>query len=202
MGLFRTKEEKRIEAEMKREEQLRSFNERIESLKAKREEMARLAAEAELSGDDATRDTAINGLCSLNDMISSLQQTKSNFDMINITNAIAIDMSTASSLLAEMASGKTEIPNIRKVQKTSAKLATYMRRVQISQKAMGNMLKSSNPANRARTAAELDSVRPMIDAAREKIIQAKGLPTSGGVTATSEIDELLKKIDADKNKLI
>ena len=199
---FKTREEKRIEAEMKREEQLRSFNERIESLKAKREECARLAAEAELNGDDATRDTAINGLCSLNDMISSLQQAKSNYDMINITNAIAVDMSVAASLLGEMAAGKNEIPNLRKVRKTSVKLSSYMRRVQISQKAMGNMLRTSNPANHVRSQEEIASVRPMIDAARDKIISQKGLPTTGGAVATTEIDDLMKQINVDKNKII
>lgn len=198
----RTREEKRIEAEMKREESLQMFSDRIASMKAKREEYAKLAAEAEISGDEDTKNTAINALCALNDMISSLQQTKNNFDIINLTNAVAVDMSVASQLLYDMANTKAQIPDIRKVQKTSAKLSSYMRKVQISQKAVGNMLKMSNPANKARSEAEIASVRPMIDAAKDKILNTSGLSTAKTASSTSEIDSLLSEIDAEKNKII
>ena len=50
MAFFKTKEEKRIEEEMAREEQMQVFNEQINELKKKREEYANIAAEAEING--------------------------------------------------------------------------------------------------------------------------------------------------------
>ena len=92
MAFFKTKQEKQIEEEMRREEQLQTFNDQIANLKSKREEYAKIAAEAEVNGDEATYDTAVNALLELNGLISSLMQTKANFDIINLSNSIAMNM--------------------------------------------------------------------------------------------------------------
>ena len=52
----------------------------------------------------------------LNDVISSLMQTKSNFDIINVSNAIATNMAMAVNALDSMANGKRKMPNMRKIQ--------------------------------------------------------------------------------------
>ena len=53
MAFFKTKQEKEIMAQMERDEQLEVFNDQIKTLKAKREEYATIAAEAEINGDKA-----------------------------------------------------------------------------------------------------------------------------------------------------
>ena len=49
MAFFKTKQEKEIMAQMERDEQLEVFNDQIKTLKAKREEYATIAAEAEIN---------------------------------------------------------------------------------------------------------------------------------------------------------
>ena len=193
MALFKSKQEKEIMAQMARDEQLETFNEQIKTLQAKRDDYARIAAEAEINGDNGTYEVACNALVELNDVISSLMQTKANFDIINVSNSIAVSMATAMSALDAMASNKAHLPNIRKIQKANAKVAKYMRSIKISQKAMTGAMRSSNPANRARTQAELDVVRPMIDAARSKI--------TGAAPITSDID-ISAEINAERNRII
>ena len=75
MAFFKTRQEREIMAQMEREEQLEVFNEQIKSLKSKREEYAKIAAESEINGDAATYDVACNALIELNEVISSLTQT-------------------------------------------------------------------------------------------------------------------------------
>ena len=82
MAFFKSKQEREIMAQMEREEQLEVFNEQIKTLKAKREEYAKIAAEAELNCDSASYDVACNALIELNEVISSLTQTKANFDIV------------------------------------------------------------------------------------------------------------------------
>jgi hypothetical protein len=169
MALFKTKEEKAIMQQMEREEQLEVFNTQLRSLKAKREEYANIAAEAEMNNDMATYDVACNALIELNEVISNLVQTKANFDIINVSNSITSSMNAAMNALEGMAGNKANLPDIRKIQKANAKVAKYMRNVKVSNKAMSSALRSSNPANKARSAAEVDAVRPMIDAARARM---------------------------------
>ena len=169
MALFKTKEEKAIMQQMEREEQLEVFNTQLRSLKAKREEYATIAAEAEMNNDMATYDVACNALIELNEVISGLVQTKANFDIINVSNSITTSMNAAMNALEGMAGKKANLPDIRKIQKANAKVAKYMRNVKVSNKAMSSALRSSNPANKARSAAEVDAVRPMIDAARARM---------------------------------
>ncbi len=194
MAFFKTKEEKRIEQEMAREEQMQIFSDQINELKKKREEYASIAAEAEVNGDQGTYDVAVNNLVELNDVISSLRQTKANFDIISVSNSIAVNMAMAVNALSVMASGSAKMPNLRKIQKVNVKVARYMRQIKISNKAMSGMMNRTNPANKARSADEIASVRPMIDAARAKI-------TSQARPFTSAID-LSSEIEAERNKII
>jgi hypothetical protein len=193
MAFFKTKQEKEIMAQMARDEQLEIFNDKIKELQTKREEYANIAATAEINGDTGTYEVACNALIELNDVISSLMQTKSNFDIINVSNSIAVSMATAMSALDSMANNKAHFPDIRKVQKANAKVAKYMRTIKISQKAMAGAMRTSNPANKARSQAEMDAVRPMIDAARAKL--AGSAPISSNVDISAEIN-------AEKNRII
>ena len=192
MAFFKTRQEKEIIAKMEREEQMEVFNEQINELKNKRQEYARIAAEAEVNGDTGSYDAAVNALLEMNDIISSLMQTKTNFDIINISNSIAVTMATAMNTLDKMASGKAKMPNLRKIQKTQVKMNKYMREVKIAQKAMGSAMKNSNPANKVRSAEALASVRPLIEAERAKLS-----PT----ISTSGIN-LADEIERERNKII
>ena len=194
MAFFKTKQEKEIIAQMERDEQMEVFNDQIKSLQNKREEYANIAAEAEINGDSVTYDTACNALIEVNDIISSLIQTKANFDIINVSNSIAVSMATAMNALDSMASGKTQMPDIRKIQKANAKISKYMRNIKISQKAMNSAMKSANPANKARSKTELDVVRPMIDAARAKIM--------GDVPMSTSDMDISAEINAERNRII
>ena len=194
MAFFKTKQEKEIEAQMEREEQMQVFSEQIEELKKKREEYAKIAAEAEVNGDAGTYDIAVNALIDLNDSISGLIQTKANFDIINVSNSIATSMAMAMNALDKMAGSKANLPDIRKIQKANAKIAKYMKNVKISQKAMAGAMKRSNPANRVRSDAEVAAVRPMIDAARAKMTGIE-MPSAVGIDLSAEIE-------AEKNKII
>lgn len=196
MAFFKSKEEKEIMAQMEREEQLEVFNEQIKTLKAKREEYASIAAEAEINNDTATYEVACNAMLELNEVISSLMQTKANFDIINVSNSIATTMTAAMKALDVMAGSKANTPDIRQIQKTNAKVQKYMRGIRVSNKAMTNAMRSSNPANKQRTAAEMDSIRPMIDAARAKMTTA-----STPRAAASSLD-ISAEIESEKNRLI
>ena len=194
MAFFKTKQEKEIEAQMEREEQMQVFSEQIEELKKKREEYAKIAAEAEINGDAGTYDIAVNALIDLNDSISGLIQTKANFDIINVSNSIATSMAMAMNALDKMAGSKAHLPDIRRIQKANAKIAKYMKNVKISQKAMASAMKRSNPANKVRSDTEVAAVRPMIDAARAKMTGVE-MPSAAGIDLSAEIE-------AEKNKII
>jgi hypothetical protein len=200
MAFFKTKQEREIEAQMERDEQMEVFNEQINSLKTKREEYAKIAAEAEMNGDQGTYDVALNALIELNDVISSLTQTKANFDIINVSNSIAVSMATAMNALDKMAGNKVKMPNIKKIQRANIKISKYMRSIKISQKAMSGAMKKSNPANRARSTEEINSVRPMINAARAKL-SGVSMPTGNSNSSVSGID-LSAEIAAEKKRII
>ena len=194
MAFFKSKQEKEIIAQMERDEQMQVFNDQINELKAKREEYAKIAAEAEVNGDSGTYDVAINALIELNDVISSLMQTKANFDIINVSNSIAVNKAMAMNALDKMAGSKTKMPDIRKIQKANVKINKYMRNIKISQKAMSGVMKTSNPANKPRSDAEIAAVRPMIDAARAKM-SGVSMPTTSGL-------DLAAELEAEKNRII
>ncbi len=196
MAFFKTRQEKEIMAQMERDEQLEVFNEQIKTMKAKREEYAAIAAEAEINGDDGTFDVACNAMLELNEVISSLMQTKANFDIINVSNSIAQSMTMAMNALEVMAGSKANTPDIRKIQKANAKVAKYMRTIKIGNKAMTTAMRTSNPANKTRTSAEIDSIRPMIDAARSKMTT-----TSMPKTNSSNLD-IAAEIESERKKLI
>ena len=196
MALFKSREEREIEAQMQRDEQLEVFNDQINILKAKREEYATVAAEAEINNDVESYNAACNALLELNEVIGSLVQTKANFDIINMSNSIATTMATAMRALEIMASSKANTPDIRKIQRTNAKVQRYMRRVKVSNKAMRNAMRTANPASKPRTAAEMESIRPMIDAARARIATA-----STPAFSASGLD-IGAEIESEKNKTI
>ncbi len=199
MAFFKTKQEKEIEAQMEREEQMEVFNEQLNTIKSKRAEYAKIAAEAELNGDNGSYDVAVNALIELNDILSGLTQDKANFDLINVSNSITISLATAQAALDKMASSNNvKMPDIRKIQKFNVKMSKYMRNIKISQKAMSGALKRSNPANRTRSEEELEAVKPMIDAARSKL-SGTSMPKSKA--AASGID-LSEEIAAEKNRKI
>ena len=193
MAFFKTKQEKEIMAQMEREEQMQVFSDQIEELKKKREEYARIAAEAEVNGDSGTYDIAVNALIDLNDSISGLMQAKANFDIINVANSITSSMAMAMNALDKMADGKANLPDIRKIEKVNAKIGKYMKDVKISQKAMSGAMKRSNPANKARSEAEIAAVRPMIDAARAKMT-GMDMPASAGIDLSAEIEAEKKRL--------
>lgn len=195
MALFKTKQEKAIVEQMEREEQMQVFTDQIEELKKKRDEYAKIAAEAEVNGDTETYNIAVNALIDLNDSISGLIQTKANFDIINVSNSIATSMTMAMSALDKMVSGKAASVDMRKIQKANVKISKYMRGIKISQKTMASAMKRSNPANKARSDAEIASVRPMIDAARAKLSGMGAMPMTSGLDLSAEIE-------AEKNKII
>ena len=194
MALFKTKQEKEIMEQMEREEQMQVFSEQIQELKKKCEEYAKIAAEAEINGDAATYEIAVNALIDLNESIIGLMQAKANFDIINVSNSIASNMAMAMNALDRMASGKANLPDIRKIQKANAKIAKYMRNVKISQKAMAGAMRRSNPANKVRSDAEIAAVRPMIDAARGRMTSTQ-MPSASGIDLSAEIE-------AEKSKII
>ena len=194
MALFKTKQEKEIMEQMEHEEQMQVFSEQIQELKKKCEEYAKIAAEAEINGDAATYEIAVNALIDLNESISGLMQAKANFDIINVSNSIASNMAMAMNALDRMASGKANLPDIRKIQKANAKIAKYMRNVKISQKAMAGAMRRSNPANKVRSDAEIAAVRPMIDAARGRMTSTQ-MPSASGIDLSAEIE-------AEKSKII
>ena len=198
MAFFKSKQEREIMAQMERDEQLQVFNDQIKELKAKREEYASIAAEAEINGDTATYEVACNAMLELNEVISSLMQTKANFDIINVSNSISTTMATAMNALDVMAGNKASTPDIRKIQRTNAKIQKYMRNIKVSNKAMVGAMRSSNPANKARSAAEMESIRPMIDAARAKMTTTS-MPSSASIA--SDLD-LSAEIESEKNRLI
>ena len=194
MALFKTKQEKEIMEQMEREEQMQVFSEQIQELKKKCEEYAKIAAEAEINGDAATYEIAVDAHIDLNESISGLMQAKANFDIINVSNSIASNMAMAMNALDRMASGKANLPDIRKIQKANAKIAKYMRNVKISQKAMAGAMRRSNPANKVRSDAQIAAVRPMIDAARGRMTSTQ-MPSASGIDLSAEIE-------AEKSKII
>ena len=198
MAFFKSKQEREIIAQMERDEQLQVFNDQIKELKKKREEYAAIAAEAEINGDTGTYEVAVGALIELNEVISSLMQTKANFDIINVSNSITASMATAMNALEVMAGNKANLPDIRRIQRANAKVAQYMRNIKISNKAMSNAMRSASPASKARSTAEIDAVRPMIDAARAKMTTTS-MPSAASISSDLDISA---EIESEKRKLI
>ncbi len=192
MSFFKTAQEKEIEAQMERDEQLQAFDDSIQELKEKLNVYAEMAARAEVNGDANAYQTACNAMIELNETISTLSQTKANFDIINIYNSVAVITGKALSALDAMSGNNPDLVDIRKVQKVNAKVAKYMRNIKISQKAMANSLHMANPANKARSEAEMAAVRPMIDAARAKMTE-NATPKTFGVDLSADIEAEKKK---------
>lgn len=196
MAFFKTKAEKDIIAKMEREEQMQIFNDQISELKSKQKEYAKIAAEAEINGDTASYDLAVNALIEMNECVSSLIQTKTNFDIINMSNSISINMAMAMNALVKMTDGKNNLPDIRKIQKAQVKMQKYMREITISRKAMSSAMKMSNPANKARSESDIASVKSMIDAERIRL-QPNAPISSNTMSLADEIAKEKAKLDSD-----
>ena len=190
---------KEIEQENRRDEALQLFNDQLDGLKQKRQEYARIAAEAELNGDATTYDVAVNSLIELNDVVKSLMQTKASFDLVSISNSIATSMAMAVNALDSMTNEKCNLPNLKKIQRTSAKTKNYLKQISLSQQMMGRIMNVSKPVGRSRSEDELASVRPMIEAERSRI---SGVSTGQSAQCATIDFDLSKEINAEKNKLI
>ena len=191
MAFFKTKAEKEMMEQMRREEQMQIFNDQINELKVKRQDYVKIAAEAEINGDTGTYNVAVNALIELNNVISNLVQTKANFDIINVSESIATNMAMAVNALDLMANGKSQMPDMRKIQKTSAKVKKYIQQIQFSQKAMSRMMNNANPANKARSTEEVNSVRPMIDAEISRLVPKSQRTYSAPPTALPKKSSLV-----------
>jgi hypothetical protein len=202
MSFFKTRIEREMMQQMQREEQMQVFSDQINSLKVKRQEYARIAAEAEVNGDSQTYDVSINALIMLNDTISNLTQTKANFDIITISNSIATNMAMAVNALDAMANGKSKMPDIRKISKTSIKVKKYMAQIQMSQKTMGRLMNNTNPANKSRSSEDLQAVRPMIDAEISRLVGSASTGLGSSARNESKSMDLSSEILKEKNRII
>ena len=170
---------KEIELQMQQEETIGKFEEQIRALEVKKQELIKLAAQAEINGDEASYQLAEDNILYYQDSITILRQSKMNFDIIALTGDMTLVMNSAFAAMDKMASGGVKVPNYRKILKTRAKLGRYMKHAAHGQKMMRGMMKSSNPATRtSRTQEERDSVKAMVAAERAK---QSGMATGGGI---------------------
>jgi hypothetical protein len=170
MAFFKSKVEKEIMSKMEKEEQMEQFNSMIVELKNKRLELAKKAAEAEINGDENNYQIAESAIIDVSENLSLIEQTKTNFDIINLSNACGICMATAMNVLDRMSNSKLKLPNLRKIQKAQLRLNKYMKNMKVSQKAIGSALTRTNPANKSRSPEEIASIRPLIDSEKSKIL--------------------------------
>ena len=170
MAFFKSKYEKEILSKLEKEEQMNQFNSVIAELKNKKNELIKTAAEAELNGDGQNAKTAKAAAFSLGQNLTMIEQTKTNFDIINLSNACGVCMATAMNVLDKMADSKYQLPNLGKIQKTQLKLNKYMRNMETSRKAIGMALNNSNPANVSISDEDLDSIQPLVDAKKTEIL--------------------------------
>ena len=82
MAFFKSKYEKEILSKMEKEEQMNQFNSVIAELKNKKNELIKTAAEAELNGDGQNAKTAKAAAFSLGQNLTMIEQTKTNFDIL------------------------------------------------------------------------------------------------------------------------
>ena len=95
MGLFKSKIQREMEEQIRREEQLQVFDDQIKQLKASRQQYARIAAEAEVNNDKTNYQNAVNALIFLNEQISYMTGMKTNYDIINMSNSLASNLAMA-----------------------------------------------------------------------------------------------------------
>lgn len=170
MAFFKSKIEKDIVSKMEKEEQIEQFNSLITELKNKRIELAKVAAEAEVNGDLPNYQIAEGAIIDVSENLSLIEQTKTNFDIINLSNACGVCMATAMNVLDKISNSKLQLPNLRKIQKAQMRLNKYMKNMKISQKAIGGALNRTNPANKSRSVEEIASIRPLIESEKSKIL--------------------------------
>ena len=188
--------QKEIERQEKHEEAIQTFQDQIANLEASRAKYAEMAAKAELNGDEATYQLVCSNMLELNDLISSVNQAYANYDIITTMNAVGQSMVGAMNALGAMADNKANLPNIRNIEKVNAKIDAYMKKVKVNNKTITQMMKRANPASKTRTPEELASIRPMIDAARSKMVleSTPRIPTNGF--------DLGAEIESERQKLV
>ena len=192
----KTSIQKEIERQEKHEEAIQTFQDQIANLEASRAKYAEMAAKAELNGDEATYQLVCSNMLELNDLISSVNQAYANYDIITTMNAVGQSMVGAMNALGAMADNKANLPNIRNIEKVNAKIDAYMKKVKVNNKTITQMMKRANPASKTRTPEELASIRPMIDAARSKMVleSTPRIPTNGF--------DLGAEIESERQKLV
>ena len=115
MAFFKSKMEKDIISKMEKEEQMEQFNSLITELKNKRIQLAKVAAEAEINGDMDSYAVAESSIIDVTENLSMIEQTKTNFDIINLSNACGVCMATA------MNGFKTSISKLKENRKNTTK---------------------------------------------------------------------------------
>ena len=191
----KTSIQKEIERQEKHEEAIQMFKDQIANLEASRAKYAEMAAKAELNGDEDTYQLVCGSMLELNDMISSVNQAYANYDIITTMNAVGQAMVGAMNALGSMADNKANLPDLRNIQKVNSKIDAYMSKVKVNNKTISAMMKRANPGSKTRTPEELASIRPMIDAARSKIVleSTPRVPT-GGFDLGAEIESERQKL--------
>lgn len=194
--LFKDKTMREMEQEDREAAALESLQQNITTLTNLRNECAELAAQAELEGDTASYDMFCSQILDCMEKISFARQVYTNYKSITIQNTISQAMVAAVNSLAVMSNNKANMPDVRELQKMQNKINAYMKRVSLTGRSIGKIMKNSNPAVKPRTAEELASVRPMIDAARSKIVldSTPRIPTNNF--------DLTAEIESAKNNLI
>ena len=194
--LFKDKTMREMEQEERQAAALENLQENITTLTNMRNEYAELAAQAELEGDTASYEMICSQILDLMDNISFVRQTYTNYKSMVIQNTVSQAMVSAVNSLAIMSNNKANMPDVRALQKMQNKINGYMKNVRLTNKSIGRIMKNSNPAVKPRTAEELASVRPMIDAARSKMVldSTPRIPTNNF--------DLTAEIESAKNNLV
>lgn len=190
------KTKKQIENEMKQqmeqEEALARFKEHLNELECKKQEFAVMGAEAQLSGDEVSLDSAMEGILFLEESIMALRQAKLNYDVTTLSSTTTQVLAGAMNALGAITTGKANIPNYDKIIKTQKKLARYMQDVKVGRKMMTTVMKNVNPAKGAvRSEAERKQAMALISAQRARLN-----PSASYSGARNAIDaEIAKEIE-------
>lgn len=182
--------EKEIEAKIKQEEAISKFNEQLNTLKNKKDELVNMAVDAEIEGNVDMIDTISNSILGIQSTISSLQQAKLNFDLVTISANVSLALSSAFSALDYLSAGNINLPNYKKITNTQAKLARFLQKASIGQSLMSQGLKNSNPANKTLySQSEKDALKSLINA---RVLQKTGINKSESSLADEIEKERLK----------
>jgi len=193
MSLFKSKEEKIAESQLAREAAKDELREQIYALENETDRLSQIAAKAEISGDKESYESALNSLIELNGVASTLRKAEVDIDVTNATERAYNAILKAMDALGTMAVNISSVPDFKTINKRRKAVSNYMNRVSVSTRATTSALHSINPANHhSHTAEEIATVKPLIDAARKRILSETTPAVSGA--------ELEVQIAAEKNK--